>query len=645
MTVRTLGSPITASSLAGLDVVTLIAYQPRSESEIQALETFNINGGGLLVAGLGWSWMISPMTELREMPGNRVLARTYLGFTEPSRAPAAIPVQASPPSISNAVHAYNHLRAAAPPTTAAGIADIRRIQAYVRDVIPLLTLPSQLKAALQQLMHATKNAYPSAAAPLDPVDRPFDTLGLMYAARRPFDPAQVAAHPAASDFPGAVAASAPRVQKYVSIDTRVPGWHSTELYAAPGETLGLLVAAHATAGGLRLRIGAHTDQLWDKGQKPPTPSHADDRWLRMPEISRSFPLDRALLQAGSDFGGLVYVMVPEGSSLGTVTVLITNAVEAPLYRLGVTNAQSWADIRNRPAPWGELAADNIVLTLESRLLRGVNDPAAITSRWRDVTVAQDELAQWPAGRRKRADRVVFDRQISIGFMHAGYPVMSPTGDFSPRPETPDYIEREVLAESSFTNPATEAMWGMFHELGHEHQDAAWTFDGTVEVTNNLFTMYTIESVTGFPKETGISNVSAAGQKTEMCRYFHPTVAFDPFPLPPGVVQGTTFAYWKHRPFLALAMYIQLMDRLAATRGGDPWAPYKRVFKDYIDRPISDYSDDAKRDQWLIRLSRAANANLGPYFQTWKIPTTLTARNAVSSLPAFSWQPPAQSSCP
>jgi len=88
-----------------------------------------------------------------------------------------------------------------------------------------------------------------------------------------------------------------------------------------------------------------------------------------------------------------------------------------------------------------------------------------------------------------------------------------------------------------------------------------------------------------------------------------------------------------------------MDRLVATAGGDAWAPYKRVFKDYIDRPIADHSDTTKRDQWLIRMSRAANANLGPYFQTWKIPTTTAARNAVSTLPAFNWQPPAQSSCP
>ncbi len=29
-------------------------------------------------------------------------------------------------------------------------------------------------------------------------------------------------------------------------------------------------------------------------------------------------------------------------------------------------------------------------------------------------------------------------------------------------------------------------WGLFHELGHNHQSAAWTFDGTGEVTVNLF---------------------------------------------------------------------------------------------------------------------------------------------------------------
>ena len=37
-------------------------------------------------------------------------------------------------------------------------------------------------------------------------------------------------------------------------------------------------------------------------------------------------------------------------------------------------------------------------------------------------------------------------------------------------------------------------WGLYHELGHNHQNRDWTFDGTVEVTVNLFTLYVYDKV-------------------------------------------------------------------------------------------------------------------------------------------------------
>ena len=39
-------------------------------------------------------------------------------------------------------------------------------------------------------------------------------------------------------------------------------------------------------------------------------------------------------------------------------------------------------------------------------------------------------------------------------------------------------------------------WGFFHEMGHNHQQPDWTFDGTGEVTNNVFVLYILDTVCG-----------------------------------------------------------------------------------------------------------------------------------------------------
>lgn len=57
-------------------------------------------------------------------------------------------------------------------------------------------------------------------------------------------------------------------------------------------------------------------------------------------------------------------------------------------------------------------------------------------------------------------------------MHSGYPIMTHL-DAAPR-----MVNLAALR--------SVGEWGLFHELGHNHQADAWTFDGTVEVTCNLF---------------------------------------------------------------------------------------------------------------------------------------------------------------
>ena len=76
-------------------------------------------------------------------------------------------------------------------------------------------------------------------------------------------------HPRAKEFPGEVPPEVPRVSQTIEVNPQVRGWHSTGLYAAPGETITVTVPRDATDKGFRLRIGCHSDRLRDSKRREP----------------------------------------------------------------------------------------------------------------------------------------------------------------------------------------------------------------------------------------------------------------------------------------------------------------------------------------------------------------------------------------
>jgi hypothetical protein len=100
----------------------------------------------------------------------------------------------------------------------------------------------------------------------------------------------------------------------------------------------------------------------------------------------------------------------------------------------------------------------------------------------------------------------------------------------------------------------------------------------------------------------------------------------------GYLSGTDkFTRWKSDPFLALIMYSQL-------RTGFGWETYKKVFAEYRALPKEQRpkTDEEKHDQWLVRFSKAAGKNLGPFFEAWGLPTSTAARESIKNLPP--WMP-------
>ena len=438
----------------------------------------------------------------------------------------------------------------------------------------------------------SKTAVPRPKQPLS-MDRPLERLSLTLQLQRldKTPPEEIAAHPAAAAFPGSVPKDAPRVVREVEIDTSVPNWHGTGLYAAPGELIAVELPASATKAGLGVRIGAHSDRLWGK-----------DTWRRCPVICRRFSLKAPRTNAANPFGGPVYIEVPKNAKPGTVTARISGAVEAPYFRLGVTDLDQWrSSIRARPAPWAELATDKVILTLPSEAIRHLDDPQELMQFWNRVLDCCADLATIPLERR-RPERYVADTQISAGYMHSGYPIMV-------QMDMPPVMVDKVR----LTAQAHGGVWGLFHEVGHNHQSADWTFAGSGEVTVNLFTLYVLENACGIPIRQS-RDVLGKGRATRVAKY---------------KAGGTNFDEWKRDPFLALIMYVELQEAFG-------WEAFKRVFAEYRDLPPGERpkTDDEKRDQWLVRFSHTVGRDLGPFFQGWGVPVSPAARASVADLPEW-----------
>jgi hypothetical protein len=587
--------------LKSFDVFCVSPAALTDDASLAAVSKFVSAGGGLIAADLGWGWLqLHPGKNLlADHPGNRLLAPAGIVWgdgTVERTAASGFTAGEAPSPLTHAARALDALLAQAEgksPMTAAEVAQAgRTVTSAARSIPPQDALFLPRLRRIQEERAA--GAIPTREKPLK-ADRPLDRLALTLQLDdlKRLAPESIRAHPAAAAFPGAVPADAPRVERTVNINVGVPGWHSTGLYAPPGSIITVTAAEVRAEQKIALRIGSHSDGLW-----------ALDSWPRCPEVCTRTLIEKPVTRAAGAFGGLIYIDVPAFGMAENLAVKIAGAVEAPHYVLGKTSLAEWREkVRLRPAPWAELETGKVILTVPSSAVRRLDDPEDLMKFWDSVLDCCAELAGIPLERR-RPERYVCDVQISAGYMHSGYPIMTLL-------DMPDVMvdKRRMMANGH------GGVWGLWHEMGHNHQQGDWTFGGTGEVTENLFTLYVFDKVCGRPK-SAMERASGPRIDKQVKAY---------------IAAGADFEKWKADPFLALRMYVQLQEAFG-------WNAFKKVFAEYrgLSRGARPKNDDEKRDQWMVRFSRAVGCNLGPFFQAWGVPTSEKARASIADLPA--WMP-------
>ncbi len=554
----------------------------------EALRAFVHAGGGLVVGECPWGWQqLHPEQVLREDgPSNQVLAPMGLVFGPTYLGGGPYSVADSRPDDAHAAAALRQLSHQG--RTDGFTALERALQSVPAD--DLLFLP----AVQSFLTDQSQFAPPSETRPLRG-DDPISRLQVAYWTRvwqdAPVE--ELTPAPGVEHFPGAVPADAPRRLSPLVLNRTDRGWVSTGAYAAPGEIV-TIRARRGSLDGWRLRIGPHTDSI----------AH-HDAWKRWPSVSRRFELRGDETPVASPFGGLIYLEAGAGAA-APLHLELDGVVEAPYFELAQPGAaEAWAEERLAPAPWAEIAGEHLILTVPSAAIRELEDPARLARFWDSVMEAHSALGARPVP--ARPERFVADVQISAGYMHAGYPIMTWLDVTRPSGGRPfgTTVDVERLER--------EGSWGHYHELGHNCQRGDWTFAGTGEVTCNLFSLHAGHRLNGIEPW---HNPWLEGQKKSAEAYFE---------------AGAPYAQWKSKPGLALLMYAQLQKEFG-------WQPFTAVFAEYEalsarERPRD---DQQKRDQWMIRMSRATGRDLGPFFTKWGIPISAAALAEVE--PLEDWMP-------
>jgi len=583
------------------DCATVVTHlEDCSAEQLDQVEHYIREGGAVISTALVWGWLQSHAgADPRvDHPANRLFAKAGIVWADgyaASHSGAKVAARAEPAEFAHVRWALAALDKASQNERALDPGDFLAIDAELASAYA--AIPRDHDAcALARLdsfvsKYGSKISIPSSKTPVTtkhPDERLIVSLQTRYFERLPV--AELKPHPAAATFPGSVKKGTTTKSQAVELSLDQVGWKSTGLYAAPGDKVVVETDQKDFRPGLSLQIGAHSDGLW----------HVDS-WKRVPHVVRRFAWDQPRVEVGSAMGGLIYVDVPEKAAGGKLSITISNAVPAPYFRHLHDTDEKWSsELRNRPAPWAELECSKIIFTVPSNLIRDVDEPTALMEHWVKVVDACADLAAIPH-ERKTPQRLVFDVQISAGFLHSGYPIMG-------------HIDPTAPEAVSLRHMQTQGGWGFYHELGHNHQQADWTFDGTVEVTCNLFSLYVLETLT--PQAYTHSAMQPAERDNREKKY---------------IEQGANFEKWKADPFLALTMYQQLQT-------GFGWQPFKDVFAEYRDLKQQERpkSQEDKRDQWMVRFSRRVGRNLGPFFQYWGVPTSDAARNSISTLPT--WMP-------
>ncbi|MGY4918318.1 M60 family metallopeptidase [Streptomyces sp. 900116325] len=322
---------------------------------------------------------------------------------------------------------------------------------------------------------------------------------------------------------------------------------------------------------------------------------------------RSYPLTAGANTVTDPHGGPAYLTLA-GSGERAGVVFRSGAVPMPVFTLGCT---SEADYQHQldtvtSSPYVELHAPHTIMTLtrDGALLYRGEDHAALLELVETIIDSHARISGLDGTRpvhRRKAGPYHFTEVSKVPTGVGAYATHSYNG--FPRA----YLDRATTVEGLRTRG-----WGLYHELGHLHQQMAYKPGGLTEVTVNIYslaaqrTLRQPSNLLTVDATTGLTYFQSAQRKFGTA----------------GLTYEKSFgAYEKLVP----------LRQLELAFGDDFWPRLHKLVRE--ENPQSDYTETDKRYRALATYSsRVAGYDLTDFYvNTWAFPIDATGRAELAAL--------------
>ncbi|MFD4856630.1 M60 family metallopeptidase [Streptomyces atratus] len=322
---------------------------------------------------------------------------------------------------------------------------------------------------------------------------------------------------------------------------------------------------------------------------------------------RSYPLTAGANTVTDPHGGPVYLTLAGRGERAGVLVR-SGAVPMPVFALGRTSEADYQQQLDTltASPYVELHAPHTILTLtrEGALLYRGEDHAALLGLVETIIDSHARISGLDGSRpvhRRKAGPYHFTEVSKVPAGVGAYATHGYNG--FPRA----YLDRATTVEGLRTRG-----WGLYHELGHLHQQFAYKPGGLTEVTVNIYslaaqrTLKQPSNLLTVDATTGLTYFQSAQRKFGTA----------------GLSYEKSFgAYEKLVP----------LRQLELAFGGDFWPRLHKLVRE--ENPQSQYTENDKRYRALATCSsRVAGYDLTDFFvNTWAFPIDATGKAELAAL--------------
>ncbi|MFE9857333.1 M60 family metallopeptidase [Streptomyces sp. NPDC005780] len=332
-------------------------------------------------------------------------------------------------------------------------------------------------------------------------------------------------------------------------------------------------------------------------------------WDYYGEISapRSYPLTAGTNTVADPHGGPVYLTLT-GQGERAAVLFRSGTVPMPVFTLGSTTEAAYQHQLDTltASPWVELHGPNTIMTLtrEGALLYRGEDHAALLRLVETIIDSHARISGLDGSKpvhRRKAGPYHFTEVSKVPTGVGAYATHGYNG--FPRA----YLDRATTVEGLRTRG-----WGLYHELGHLHQQMAYKPGGLTEVTVNIYSL-AAQRTLGRP-----SNLLTVDPVTGLTAFQTSRAKFGTA----GLTYEKSFgAYEKLVP----------LRQLELAFGDDFWPRLHKLVRE--ENPQSDYTENDKRYRALATYSsRIAGYDLTDFFvNTWAFPIDAVGKAELAAL--------------